>query len=310
MSTRPPRIVSLIASATEIVAGLGFQDCLVGRSHECDFPPSVRRVPVCSEPSIDVNGTSRQIDERVKDVLKDALSIYQVHADTLRSLQPTLIITQTLCEVCAVSLKDVEQAVCCYVGSQPKIVPLESERLSGLWNDIRAVADALGATTEAETLIEKLQGRLNSLAQQAAQLPDRPSVACIEWIDPLMAAGNWVPELVEIAGGVNLFGEAGRHSPWMTWDQLMAKDPDVIAVMPCGFDIARSRGEMHTLCRQPGWYDLKSVRNNRVYLTDGNQFFNRPGPRLVESAEILAEIFYPGRFDFGHCGSGWGLFES
>ncbi len=304
------RIVSLIPSATEIVAALGFQDRLVGRSHECDFPPAVQQLSVCSKPKINVNGTSRQIDERVKDVLKDALSIYRVDADMLRSLQPTLIITQTQCEVCAVSLKDVEQAVDGLVGSRPKIVSLEPHNLGDLWTDIRAVANALSAITKAEPLIDLLQRRLTSLAQQTSPSTDGPTVTCIEWINPLMAAGNWVPELVEIAGGINLFGKSGQHSPWMTWDDLVARDPDVIAVMPCGFDISRSRREMHMLCQQAQWQNLKAVKSNRVYLSDGNQFFNRPGPRLVESAEILAEICYPGRFDFGHRGSGWEPFRS
>ena len=302
---RRHRIVSLIASATEIVAALGFEDQLVGRSHECDFPASVARLPVCSEPKIDVNGTSREIDDRVKSLLTSAVSVYRVFEDVLERLQPTVILTQTQCEVCAVSQKDVEQAVDCLTGSQPKIVSLEPMSLCNVWTDVRRVAEALESPHQGETLIAGLQHRLEQLAGKAATLTDRPRIACIEWIDPLMAAGNWVPELVEMAGGLNLFGKAGKHSPWMTWDELVAADPDVIAVMSCGFDIPRTRREMASLRQMPEWPRLKAVRNQQVFLTDGNQYFNRPGPRVVESAEILAEILHPDTFHYGHQGIGW-----
>ncbi len=304
------RLVSLIASATEIVAALGCEDQLVGVSHECDFPASVTRLPACSAPRIDVDGTSRQIDERVKTSLQDAVSIYAVDADMLRNLQPTVIITQTQCEVCAVSLKDVEKAVCQLVDSKPKIVSLEPNALCDVWTDIRLVGEALQAEPRAETLIANLQERLTTLSDATTQLPDRPSIACIEWIDPLMAAGNWVPELVEIAGGRNLFGEADKHSPWMTFEELIEKDPDVIAIMPCGFDIERSRKEMTSLTERPEWQSLSAVQNKRVFLTDGNQYFNRPGPRLVESAEILAELLHPQTFNFGHSQTGWQTLRS
>jgi iron complex transport system substrate-binding protein len=298
------RIISLIASATEIVAALGFEDQLVGRSHECDYPPTVEHLPACSRPRIDVRGTSREIDERVKSVVRDALSVYEVDVEQLDRLAPTLIVTQTQCEVCAVSLQDVETAVCRMVGSRPRIISLEPNSLVDVWTDIRRVAEALGAQTRAELLIERLQLQLAELEARTGPLTKRPTIACIEWIDPLMAAGNWVPELVDIAGGVNLFGDAGRHSPWMTWDDLVSRDPDVIAIMPCGFDIERSRSEMPVLTSRPEWPRLKAVRAGRVYLTDGNQYFNRPGPRLVESAEILAELLHP-PIDFDHKGRGW-----
>jgi iron complex transport system substrate-binding protein len=299
------RIVSLIASATEIVTRLGFGDQLVGRSHECDYPPSVLELPPCSEPRIDVEGSSREIDDRVKSAVQDALSVYRVFPEMLQQLQPTVIVTQDHCEVCAVSLSDVQQAVCQLVGSSPKIVALKPDALADVWTGIRQVAEALDAPQRAESLIAELQGRLDELRERTRPLPQRPTIACIEWIDPLMAAGNWVPELVEIAGGVDLFGQAGKHSPWMTWEELVARDPEVIAVMPCGFDIARTRQEMPILYNKPEWPQLQAVRNGRVYLTDGNQYFNRPGPRLVESAEILAELLHPEEFRGGHEGAGW-----
>jgi iron complex transport system substrate-binding protein len=308
MSASSHRIVSLIASATEIVCALGFEDRLVGRSHECDYPPGILSLPACSAPKIDVRGTSREIDDRVKSVLVQATSVYSVDTALLDQLAPTVVITQTQCEVCAVSLKDVEAAVCGMASSRPKLVALEPNSLHDVWNDIRRVATALGVPERGEELIDTLNARLVEVARQTlGETSHRPTIACIEWIDPLMAAGNWVPELVELAGGRNLFGEAGRHSPWMTWDDLVAADPDVIAVMPCGFDIPRTRHEMSPLTDRPEWRHLQAVREGRVLLTDGNQYFNRPGPRLAESAEILAEILHPDLVEFGHEGEGWVL---
>jgi iron complex transport system substrate-binding protein len=258
------RIISLIASATEVVCALGFEDRLVGRSHECDWPPSVRRLPQCSEPRIDVEGTSREIDDRVKATVENALSVYRVHADVLEQLRPTVIVTQTHCEVCAVSLKDVEEAVCRLVSTRPRIVSLEPNALADLWTGIRNVAAALDASERAEPLIERLRGRLDALSTQTARLAERPTIGCIEWIDPLMSVGNWMPELVEIAGGGDLFGQAGRHSPWMSWEELVEKDPDVIALMPCGFDIDRTRREFPALVGRPDWPSLRAVRQGRV----------------------------------------------
>jgi iron complex transport system substrate-binding protein len=300
-----PRVVSLIASSTEIVCALGLEDQLVGRSHECDFPVSVQRLPVCTEPKFNVHGTSGEIDRRVKAVLENALSVYRVHADVLKQLRPDVILTQSQCEVCAVSLRDVEQAVADWLDARPRVVSLAPNALADVWADIQLVADALDVPERGEQLVRRLQRRMNDITQQAQVLHSRPTVACIEWIEPLMAAGNWMPELVEMAGGVNLFGEAGKHSPWMTWDELCAKDPDGIVVLPCGFDIARARQDMPFLTQRPEWPRLRAVQAECVSLADGNQFFNRPGPRLVESLEILAEILHPETFQFGHEGTGW-----
>jgi iron complex transport system substrate-binding protein len=300
-----PRVVSLIASATEIVCALGFEGQLVGRSHECDFPESVKRLPVCTEPKFDVEGSSYEIDRRVKAVLQEGLSVYRVHADRLKQLAPDVIVTQSHCEVCAVSQRDVERAVCDWLGTRPQVVSLAPNGLADVWDSIRQVAAALGADRRGEELVRGLQQRLTAIAERARALPDRPTVAYVEWIEPLMAGGNWVPELIEMAGGVNLFGEAGKHSPWMTWDELRGRDPDVIFVAPCGFDLARTRREMAALTERPDWHELRAVRGGRVYLADGNQFFNRPGPRLVESLEILAEVLHPEAFTFGHEMAGW-----
>jgi iron complex transport system substrate-binding protein len=300
-----PRVVSLIASATEIVCALGGENWLVGRSHECDYPEAVKRLPVCTMPRFDVEGTSAEIDRRVKETLQNALSVYHVDADRLRELEPDVIVTQSHCEVCAVSLRDVERAVCSWLRACPKLVSLAPNNLADVWTGIEEVADALGVSERGTQLLGRLRSRIDAITVQARTLAERPTVACVEWIDPLMAAGNWVPELVERAGGINLFGEAGKHAPWLTWEQIVERDPGVIILMPCGFDIARTRGDLPVLMRKPEWSRLKAVRNGHVFLTDGNQFFNRPGPRLVESLEILTEVLHPGAFAFGYEGIGW-----
>jgi len=300
-----PRIVSLIASATEIVAALGFADQLVGRSHECDYPASVRGLPVCTEPKFNTEGTSYQIDQRVKAILQEGLSVYRVDAEKLRQLQADVIVTQAHCEVCAVSLRDVEQAICDWTGTAPTIVSLHPDTLADVWSDIQHVAEALHVAERGRELVARLLKRINAIAERAETLPERPTVACIEWIEPLMTAGNWMPELVELAGGSNLFGTAGKHSPWLTWEDLCSRDPDVILLLPCGFDIPRCRQELSLLTQRPEWPGLRAVRCEREYLLDGNQYFNRPGTRLVESLEILAELLHPHVFAFGHQETGW-----
>ncbi len=300
-----PRVVSLIASATEIVCALGFEEHLVGRSHECDFPESVKRLPVCTEPRFDVRGTSADIDRRVKDVLRLTLSVYHVDADKLRELRPDVIVTQSHCEVCAVSERDVERAVRDWLGARPRVVSLKPDALADVWWNVLAVAEALGVPGRGEELVGRLRRRTAEVAAKAAVLHARPTVACVEWIEPLMAAGNWTPELVEMAGGVDPFGTAGAHAPWLTWERLCEEDPAVILVMPCGFDVERTRQDMGVLSGKPEWPRLRAVREGRVFLADGNQYFNRPGPRLVESLEVLAEVLHPEAFRFGHEGTGW-----
>lgn len=299
------RIVSLIASATEIVCALGCEDQLVGRSHECDYPPSVKRLPVCTEPKFDVEGASYAIDQRVKAIVQEGLSVYRVNGQVLQDLEPDVIVTQSQCEVCAVSEREVERVVCQWLRKCPRIVSLKPNQLADVWQDIELVADALGVPERGAELVGQLRQRMAVITAQAQALEPRPTVACIEWIEPLMAAGNWMPELVCMAGGVNLFGVAGKHSPWMTWDELRQRDPDIIIVLPCGFDIERTKQEMPALVRQPGWQELQAVRRHKVFLADGNQYFNRPGPRLAESLEILAEICHPESFHFGREGAGW-----
>lgn len=304
------RIISLIASATEIVCALGFENQLVGRSHECDYPESVKRLPVCTQPKFDPDGTSYEIDQRVKAIVQEGLSVYRVDGEKLRELEPDVIVTQAHCEVCAVSLREVERAVCAWLRTCPRLVSLMPNALADLWTSIDQVADALQISQHGTELIQQLQARMQVIVERARACIDQPTVAAIEWIDPLMAAGNWMPELIEMAGGVNLFGVAGAHAPWMTWEELCRADPEVLLILPCGFDIERSRRDLPVLMSKPEWSQLRAVRAGRVVVADGNQYFNRPGPRLVESLEILAEILHPDVFAFGHEGTGWQRFHN
>ena len=306
----PLRILSLIASATEIVCALGFRNRLVGRSHECDYPPDVAALPEATAPQFDVNASSREIDRQVKALVGEAealhaLGVYEVVPGILRNLRPTHIVTQTQCEVCAVSKRDVDAAVAATAGCHAEIVSLQPNRLAEVWEDIARVAAAFGARTAGERLVSRLRRRVRTVADAARDAPSKPTVAAIEWIDPLMAVGNWMPELIELAGGRCLFGVAGRHSPWMNFDELLEADPDLILLSPCGFGIERTLQDMPLLSARPGWGSLRAVRSGRVFVCDGNQYFNRPGPRLADTVEILAEILHPERFESRYRGTGW-----
>ena len=286
------RIVSLLPSSTEIICALGLRDRLVGVSHECDYPDDVVGLPVLTEPRLDTHGTSDTIDARVREVVQEGLSVYHLNTDALHALKPDVIITQHQCEVCAVSLQDVEQAVRCFLTPDVTIVSLRAETLNDIWNDIRTVACATGQQKNAETLIRALKERLQHVKERTRHV-QRPRVACLEWLTPLMAAGNWIPELVDIAGGTYGLVDVGRHSPSMTWDVLASYQPEVIVITPCGFPIAQSHADLPTLTAHPQWQELPAVQQNRVYVADGNAYYNRPGPRIVDSAEMLAEILHP-----------------
>lgn len=299
------RIVSLLPSATEVAVALGLGDSLVGRSHECDFPAFVRDLPVCTATKLEKGLRSVEIDGRVQEIVRQGLSVYEVHADLLRSLKPDVILTQTQCAICAVTPADLEESLCDWAGREPTLVSLAPDTLGDVWDDFRHVARAVGRTAEAEAVIAGLKARLADIRSHARGRGAVPRVAAIEWFDPLMAAGNWVPELVACAGGDPLFVAPGEHSPWLDWGALVATDPDVIVLMPCGYQIPQSLNDIQAVIGDPRWQGLSAVRRGHVFVADGHHFFNRPGPRLVESAAILSEIFDVWARGGADSGAGW-----
>lgn len=299
------KIISLLPAATEIVCALGLAQNLVGRSHECDYPESVKALPICSEANFDDGMTSLEIDHKVKEILTEALSVYTVKRDQIKALAPDVVITQAQCEVCAVSLQEVEQALDDYLDKEARIISLQPNSLADIFNNITEIAASLDVITEGADLAERLQERVDIIKHKLKFITDKPTVACIEWLNPLMVSGNWVPELVEIAGGTPVLVTKGQHSPYVEWDAIKAQDPDMMILMPCGFGMDRTLKEVNILLQLPGFSELKAVKNNRVYIADGNQYFNRPGPRIVDSVEILAEIINPKQFVFGYEGEGW-----
>ena len=304
------RILSLLASATEIVCALGFGSRIVGRSHECDYPPEIQGLPQVTSPRFAVTGSSRSIDDQIKSIVRaadslDALGVYSVSTARLRELRPTHIVTQVQCEVCAVSQREVERAVAQVSGLEPVIVSLQPDSLEDVFQGFVDVAAALGDRDAGTRLVGQVRASMQAVADSLPAGRSEPRVAVIEWMDPLMAAGNWTPELVEMAGGRNLLGRSGEHSEQISFESLRKADPDVIVVSPCGFDIARTLQERSVLEGRSGWQSLRAVQAGSAFVADGNQYFNRPGPRVVDSLQILAEILHSGKVDYGHFGSGW-----
>ena len=297
-----PRIASLVPSATEIVAALGQAERIVARSHECDWPPEVARAPACTRARIDASKPSGAIHEEVGKLLAAALSLYDLDTEVLRAARPSHIVTQDQCDVCAVGLSEVEAAAVEFLEAPVQIVSLTPIRLGDVWDDIARVGAALGV--DAQPVREGLLARVVEIAERAKALPPR-RVLTVEWSDPPMTAGNWVPELVALAGGIDTLGADGSHSPRITVEAVAAAEPDVIVLMPCGYDLPRTVADGRALLADPAWAGLRVAQAGAVYATDGNAFFNRPGPRLVESLEILAEIIHPAHFAFGHEGTGW-----
>lgn len=298
------RIVSLLPSATEIAVALGFGEQLVGRSHECDWPPAVGSLPPITKSKLAKGLKSAEIELRVQEIVASGLSVYEVDGETLRALRPDVILTQTQCAVCAVTPADLEDAIAQWTGREPALVSLAPDDMADVWGDFLRVGAALCAEDRARVVVAELQARMASISAAVAGKP-KLRVAAIEWLDPLMVAGNWVPELIEAAGGTSVLATPGQHSPWIEWEQLAAADPDVLVLMPCGFRIAQALDEYPALAADPRWKALRAVEAAQVYATDGQYFFNRPGPRLVESAEILAEICHPDAVSYGHEGTAW-----
>ncbi|HWM87199.1 MAG TPA: ABC transporter substrate-binding protein [Kofleriaceae bacterium] len=290
---RARRIVSLLPSATEIVCAAGAVAELVGVSHECDFPADVRGRPVVTSSRIAAGGSSLSIDTQVRGVLRDALSIYEVDEELLARLAPDVVVTQDLCEVCAVSLEDVRRALARLGGESVRLVSLRPTRLADVLGDIVRVGEAIGRSGEARAVRARLQHRIDAIAARAAQAGSRPRVASIEWIEPVMLGGTWMPELIELAGGVAVGATPGMPAPTVAPEELAGLRPDVVLVKPCGFTLERALSEHDVIDRAIARH---AGAEARICVTDGSAFFNRPGPRLVESLEIMAACLHPALF--------------
>ncbi len=303
------RIVSLLPSATEIVCALGAGEDLVGRSHECDYPPAAQHLPVLTSPRFPPAAASGEIDRQVHELAlaakaEDALGVYAIDMRLLQELAPTHIVTQTQCEVCAVSLRDVERAVEQLTGFDTKLIPLAPNSLNDIYDDIERTADALGIAERGTALVSDLQRRI----EQVPATSNSPRVAVVEWADPLMTAGHWTMELIVRAGGVPVIGEPAGPSLHFEMSDLAEADPDVIIIAPCGYDLERTREDAKLLHEREDWRQLRAVRDDRIALIDGNQYVNRPGPKVVETLEIIAEIINPDVDEHRHEGIGWERF--
>lgn len=300
------RILSLLPSATEIVCSLGLKDELVGITHECDYPPGIEHEkPVVIESCLGPDGKNLppgEIDRRIVETLRRGEGVYRIREGLLESTRPELIITQGICDVCAVPRFSVLEAVQKLKGFSPQVLSLDPTDLTGILADIRRVGEATGAIDAAGDLVEKLEERIGEVAGKTRDLPaeKRPRVACIEWTDPIFTGGHWVPEMVELAGGVDVLQQAGERSLRKEWQQVLDARPEYIVVMPCGYDRAKARAEMELLTQRPGWHELPAVQAGRVYIVEANAYFSRSGPRIVDGLEQLAQILHPGLFPWMH----------
>ena len=295
MASHPPRIVSLLPSATEIVCALGLADALVGVSHDCDFPPEVRGKPVLSGAIVTAAESSRAIDRQIRGAVHRGTSVYHLDASSLARLKPDLILTQELCAVCAPSYMLVRQAAR-LLDAETRIVSLEPRGLLDVLDNILLVGELAGAKREAAAVVARLRARIGAIEGRAGG--PRPRVACLEWLDPIYIGGHWIPEMVALAGGLDVLGRSREPSLTVEWQAILDAQPDILMLMPCGFDIRRTRAEVARVSRRPGWHDLPAVRRDRVYVTDASSYFNRPGPRLVDGLEILATAVHPGLFTY------------
>lgn len=286
------RIISLLPSATEIVYELGLGDRLVGVSHDCDWPPEVLKKPKLSQAVVHAEMPSAEIDQIVRERLHSGLSVYHIDAELLQKLNPDLILTQELCEVCAPSFDDVRQAIK-LLHRQPQIVSLEPHTLEDILDTILTVGEVSSTEDRAQRLVAQLRQRIERVRAQTEDVAHRPKVCCIEWLEPIMIAGHWVPQMVEYAGGEDWLGEIGQPSRYADWEEILTYNPDIIVLMPCGFSIERTLRELDVLMELDGWKELTAVKERQIFVVEASAYFNRPGPRIVTGLEILAEIVHP-----------------
>lgn len=292
------RIVSLLPSTTEIVYAIGLEDQLVGVTHECDYPPEAQAKPALTRSILQDPGlTSAQIDATITDLLRaghNPGAIYHIDAETLRAVQPDLILTQQLCDVCAVSFAEVQQAVAS-TGSDCRVISLEPASIEEILGAIIEVGAFAGAEVAAGSLVSDLRDRIAAVTRVTAGAGIRRRVWCAEWLDPPFGAGHWVPEQVRLAGGLEVFGRESLPSQKLRWEDVLPLAPEVVVLMPCGYDLAGTLREVERTAPPPGWNDLPAVRAGRVYAVDGSAYFSRPGPRVVDGLEMLAHILHPER---------------
>ena len=286
------RIVSLLPSATEIICALGLEAQLVGVTHECDYPPSVRALPKVTHTLIPTDATSQEIDHLVRERLQSVQALYTLNLPVLEALQPDVIVTQALCDVCAVAEEEVKAAACRLPGN-PQVINLEPQTLEEVFASLHQVAAATGRQAVAEEVVAGLQARVEAVARRSAMVDRRPRVALLEWLHPPFSCGHWSPELVHLAGGEEVLGRAGVPSRTLTWEEVADARPEVVFVACCGFSVERTLEDLDLLAAHPVWSSLPAVRQGQVYVTDGSHYFSRPGPRLVESLEILAYALHP-----------------
>jgi iron complex transport system substrate-binding protein len=288
------RIVSLLPSATEIVCALGLEEQLVGVTHECDYPAFVRGLPKVTKTLIPHDASSKEIDALVRERLKTRLALYSLDMPVLTALKPDLLVTQALCDVCAVAEAEVTEAACRLPG-QPSVLNLEPMSLEDVFETLLLVARTTGSDEAANRVVQTLRSRVAAVVDRTASIPMgvRPRVAFLEWIDPPFNGGHWNPALIEMAGGIDVLGESGRPSRTTEWQTVLDSRPDVMFIACCGFTAERSLQDVPLLRRLPGWHDMPCVRSGRISVSDGNAYFSRPGPRLVDSMEILAHALHP-----------------
>ena len=304
MSETRPRIVSFLPSATEIACALGLSESLLGITHECDYPPEIRTKPIVVRNVLPIEQMSQgEIDRAVAERMRAGLSLYQIDEPLLRQLAPDLILTQDLCQVCAPSGNEVSQ-VLKSLPKTPQILWMTPRSLSEIFDNVHDLGAATGRTSEADALVNDCTSRLEALSERMSVATTRPRVFCMEWLDPVFASGHWVPELVKIAGGVDALGSERGESVRISWDDVAAYAPEVLVIMPCGFNLQQTMKQIWSVFAPYGseagrshFVKLPAVKNNRVYAVDANSYFARPGPRVVEGAELLARLIHPELFD-------------
>lgn len=286
------RICSLLPSATEILYALGLGECVVGVTHECDYPAEAAKKPALIRPRVDPQAAPAEIDRQVGDLVARGESIYGVDADLLESLSPDLIVTQDLCHVCAASPEDLATALA-RLPQQPRVLSLTPHSLADVWGDIQKVGEATGTERCAEALAEKLSARVAAAGAVVSRAAARPRVTCLEWIDPFYTAGHWVPEMVAAAGGEDVLGRAGEPSFRVSARDIARAKPDIMIVMPCGYNTSRTIREFSLDSLPEIWSELPAVQERKLFAVDANSYFSRPGPRLADGVELLGHLFYP-----------------